>query len=59
LFDVVSAVATVGLSTGVTGPELPSLLKGLLCIDMLIGRLEGVALLLVLYPRTWIGRGTE
>jgi trk system potassium uptake protein TrkH len=59
LFDVVSAVATVGLSSGVVGPELPGLLKGVLCLDMLLGRLEGVALLLVLYPRVWIGRRME
>jgi trk system potassium uptake protein TrkH len=52
LFDVVSATATVGLSSGVVGPDLPALLKGLLCLDMLLGRLEGVALLLVLYPGT-------
>jgi trk system potassium uptake protein TrkH len=31
-------------------------LKGVLCFDMLAGRLEVIALLLVLYPRNWIGR---
>jgi trk system potassium uptake protein TrkH len=56
LFDVVSATGTVGLSSGVTSPDLPFLLKAVLCLDMLLGRLEVVALLLVLYPRTWIGR---
>jgi trk system potassium uptake protein TrkH len=56
LFDVVSAVGTVGLSTGVTGPELPALLKGVLMADMLMGRLEIVAILVLIYPGTWIGR---
>lgn len=58
LFEVVSATATVGLSTGITGPELPAGLKLLLCFDMLLGRLEVVALLVVLYPGTWIGKRT-
>jgi trk system potassium uptake protein TrkH len=56
LFDVVSATGTVGLSTGVTGHELAPFLKGVLCFDMLAGRLEVLALLVLLYPRTWIGR---
>jgi len=56
LFDVVSAVGTVGLSTGVTGKELPALLKFVLCGDMLLGRLEIIAWLVVLSPKTWIGR---
>ena len=56
LFEVVSAVGTVGLSTGITAPELPALLKGVLCADMLLGRLEIMAWLVMLYPRTWIGR---
>lgn len=53
LFEVVSAVATAGLSTGLTGPGLDPLLKGVLCIDMLLGRLEFIAVLVMLYPRTW------
>jgi trk system potassium uptake protein TrkH len=56
LFEVVSATGTVGLSAGVTGPELPALLKGVLCVDMLMGRLEILAWLVMLYPRTWFGR---
>lgn len=59
LFDVVSATATVGLSTGVSGPGLPGVLKGVLCMDMLAGRLEILALLVVLYPRTWFGKRDE
>jgi len=56
LFEVVSATATVGLSAGVTGPDLPAVLKGVLCADMLLGRLEIVAWLILLYPGTWFGR---
>jgi trk system potassium uptake protein TrkH len=59
LFEVISAVGTVGLSTGITSPELDPLLKGVLCADMLLGRLEIVALLVVLYPRTWLGKRVE
>lgn len=55
LFEVVSAAGTVGLSAGITGPELAPALKGVLCVDMLMGRLEVFALLIVLDPRTWIG----
>ena len=56
LFEVVSAIGTVGLSTGITGEDLPQVLKALLCIDMLVGRVEIVALLVVLYPATWFGK---
>ena len=56
LFEVMSATATAGLSSGVTGSTLPALLKLLLCVDMLAGRLEFVALLIVLYPPTWFGK---
>lgn len=59
LFEVVSAVATVGLSAGITRPELEPPLKLLLCVDMLMGRLEFVAFLVLLYPRTWIGRRAQ
>jgi trk system potassium uptake protein TrkH len=59
LFDVVSAAGTVGLSTGVTSSNLPAFLKLVLCLDMLAGRLEIVALLVTLYPLTWIGRKRE
>jgi len=56
LFEVVSALGTVGLSTGISSPELQPPLKLLLCFDMLAGRLEILALLVLLYPRTWIGK---
>ncbi len=56
LFEVVSATGTVGLSTGVVSSELPSYLKGIICADMLLGRLEIMAWLVLVYPRTWLGR---
>jgi len=56
LFEVVSATGTVGLSAGVAESEMPLLLKGILCVDMLLGRLEILAWLVLVYPRTWIGR---
>jgi trk/ktr system potassium uptake protein len=59
LFEVSSAVGTVGLSVGITSGELPWALKAVLCVDMLLGRLEVVAWLVLLYPRTWIGRREE
>ena len=56
LFEVASAVGTVGLSTGIAASDLEWPLKLVLCVDMLIGRLEALALLVILYPATWIGR---
>ncbi len=56
LFEVVSATGTVGLSVGITRPDLPVVLKGVLCADMLLGRVELVAWMVILYPRTWWGR---
>lgn len=59
LFEVVSATATVGLSTGITQPSLPAPLKGVLCIDMFLGRLECIVWLVFFYHRTWFGRKRE
>ncbi len=56
LFDVISALGTVGLSCGIVGPELPDGLKLVLCADMLLGRLEFIAVLILIMPATWIGR---
>ena len=56
LFDVVSATGTVGLSTGVAGPGLDTPLKWVLAVDMLMGRLEILAVLVLLAPRSWVGR---
>jgi len=55
LFEVVSALGTVGLSCGVTSTDLPTVLKLVLGIDMFLGRLEIIALLLLLYHRNWRG----
>lgn len=56
LFEVVSATGTVGLSVGITSSGLPALLKGVLCFDMLLGRLEIVAWMVFLNRKTWMGR---
>jgi trk system potassium uptake protein TrkH len=56
LFDVVSTVSTVGLTTGVVGPDLPLDLKLTLTFAMWLGRLEFVAVLVLLTPRTWTKR---
>lgn len=53
LFEVTSATGTVGLSTGISDTDLPVGLKLLLCADMLLGRVEMVAVLILFYPRTW------
>lgn len=59
LFEVASASGTVGLSTGITRPDLEPFLKAVLCFDMLAGRVEIFALLVVLYPGTWFGKRSE
>jgi len=59
LFEVVSATGTVGLSVGITSTALPAYLKGVLCADMLMGRLEIIAWLVILFPGTWFGRRME
>jgi trk system potassium uptake protein TrkH len=56
LFEVVSATGTVGLSTGLASAQLEPLLKVVLCADMWMGRLEVLAVLVLLHPRSWIGR---
>jgi trk system potassium uptake protein TrkH len=58
LFEVASAIGTVGLSVGITRPDLEPFLKAVLCMNMLLGRLEVLAVLVALSPRTWIGRRT-
>lgn len=59
LFEVVSALGTAGMSAGITSSELPVFLKGILCADMLLGRLEIIAWLVICYPGTWIGMRKE
>lgn len=56
LLEVVSATGTVGLSSGITRTALEMPLKLVLMADMLFGRVELIALLVVLWPRTWFGK---
>jgi len=56
LFEVVSATGTVGLSTGITSSDMPTMLKAVLAFDMLAGRMEFIAILVFVSPHTWIGR---
>ncbi len=56
LFEVISALATVGLSSGITSPELPGLLQFVLELDMWLGRVEILAGLLLFYPASWRSR---
>ncbi|MDX1709970.1 MAG: potassium transporter TrkG [Rhodovibrionaceae bacterium] len=56
LFEVTSAVSTTGLSADIVGPALSSELKYLLCFGMLAGRVETAALIVLLFPWTWIGK---
>ena len=56
LFDIVSAVTTTGLSTGVVGPALEPGLKYALAAAMLLGRVEFIALLVLVWPGTWFGQ---
>ncbi len=57
LFEVSSALGTVGLSTGITGAGLATVLKGTLIVDMLLGRIEIIPLCILFMPRTWWKRG--
>ena len=56
LFEVASATGTAGLSAGLVGPDLEPHLKIVLIFDMLLGRVEVAALLVLLFPGSWIGR---
>ncbi|MDG4647813.1 potassium transporter TrkG [Roseibacterium sp. SDUM158017] len=56
LFETVSALSTVGMSTGIVGPDMAVDLKLSLTFAMWLGRLEFVAVLLLFTPRTWINR---
>ncbi|MBN1442336.1 MAG: TrkH family potassium uptake protein [Planctomycetes bacterium] len=59
LFEVASATATAGLSAGVVAQDLSPILKGVLCADMLMGRVEILAVLILIFPPTWFGRRRE
>lgn len=54
VFEVSSALSTVGLSAGVTNAAMPFILKLVLITDMLFGRIEIVPLILFFMPGTWI-----
>jgi trk system potassium uptake protein TrkH len=54
LFEVTSALSTVGLSSGITSPDLSANLKWLLAALMWFGRVEVIGALLILLPRTWL-----
>ncbi|MEQ8432680.1 MAG: potassium transporter TrkG [Oceanicaulis sp.] len=55
LFDVAGAVTTGGLSTGVISPTLEPGLKAVLTVAMILGRVEFIALLVLIWPPTWFG----
>jgi trk system potassium uptake protein TrkH len=59
LFEVVSAIGTAGLTVGITDAALHPLLKAVLGLDMLLGRLEIFAWLILLFPGTWFGKRME
>ncbi|UPV75173.1 TrkH family potassium uptake protein [Halorussus limi] len=48
LFEVASAQGNVGLSAGITGPEMPALAEGMFLLNMWIGRLEIIPVLVFL-----------
>ena len=55
LFESASALGTVGLSSGITSPDLPGGLKFLLAFEMWAGRLEIMPVIMMLYPGVWMG----
>ena len=56
LYEVTSALGTAGVSSGLTSAELPTPLKLVLIFNMLLGRVETVAIIVLLLPATWIGK---
>jgi trk system potassium uptake protein TrkH len=54
IFEVSSALSTVGLSSGLTGAAMPNILKIILSIDMLFGRVEIIPLMILFMPSTWV-----
>ena len=54
-----AAVVRVGDRVTNLEEDLEPLLEGVLCMNMLLGRLEVFAVLVALSPRTWIGRRTS
>jgi len=56
LYEVTSALGTAGVSSGLTSAELPTALKLVLIGNMLLGRVETVAIVVLLFPSTWFGK---
>lgn len=56
-FDVVSAVSTVGLSVGVAGPGASEFTTAILAANMWLGRLEVLAVVVLLNPWFWFRKG--
>lgn len=56
LFETSSALATTGLSAGLTSPNLPGALKLVLMVDMVLGRLEVFPYLALFHPRNYVRR---
>jgi len=56
LYEVTSALGTAGVSSGLTSAELPTPLKLVLIFNMLLGRVETVAIIVLLFPSTWFGK---
>lgn len=56
LFETSSALATTGLSVGLTSPNLTATLKLVLMVDMMLGRLEVFPYLALLHPRNYVRR---
>jgi len=55
IFEVASAQGNVGLSCGITHPEMATLAKLTLCFNMWVGRLEIIPVLMLL--RSLLRRG--
>lgn len=56
LYEVTSALSTSGVSAGLTTSELATPLKLVLIANMLLGRVETVAIVILFFPRTWFGK---
>jgi trk system potassium uptake protein TrkH len=59
LFEVASAQGTVGLSIGMTGPNMSWISKSVFIFDMWVGRLEILPVLILLSPGTWIRKAMK
>ena len=51
VFELTSAISNTGLSVGITGPSLPIILKLILIVLMIIGRIGIITLLVTLAPK--------